>query len=205
MACTLFLLIVLPPRRGSKAKSSDCQLFKEAVAQWEAETATNKTATKRLYSYSSDGNPTEHSSFRQYESKRENALIIELNSADTSDLQLLRGIGPVFANRIAKYRSLLGGFTNKEQLMEVYGMDDERYNMIAGLITVDQSLVDKIDINNATLNDIKRHPYLDYYQAKAIVNYRQRGNRIENIEDLLKINLIDSTTAKKIQNYIQFN
>src|SRR3569833_3197280 len=54
-------------------------------------------------------------------------VVIELNSADSAKLTELKGIGPSFARRIINYRNRLGGFINKEQLKEVYGMDDDRY------------------------------------------------------------------------------
>lgn len=131
--------------------------------------------------------------------------IVQLNSADTLQLQELYGIGPTFARRIVKYRNLLGGYVRKEQLLEVYGMDAERYNQIASYISVDPSAVKKIDINSASINDLKRHPYLDYYQAKALVAYRERGNTFSSMDDLLKVNLIEPSTTTKLQGYIQFN
>lgn len=130
---------------------------------------------------------------------------VDINNADTAALQQLYGIGPAFALRIVKYRELLGGYTRKEQLLEVYGMDAERYNGFADHITLDPTKVRKIDINNATVAQLKRHPYLDYYQARAIVDYIKQGHNIHDINDLLKVNLIDPTTATKIQGYIQFN
>lgn len=84
-------------------------------------------------------------------------------------------------------------------------MDAERYNGFADHITLDPTKVRKIDINNATVAQLKRHPYLDYYQARAIVDYIKQGHNIHDINDLLKVNLIDPATATKIQGYIQFN
>lgn len=132
-------------------------------------------------------------------------VVVELNTADTATLQLLYGIGPVFASRIVKYRSLLGGYVRTEQLREVYGMTDERYNQILPYITVDTGAVDKIHINSATIDQLRRHPYIDYYQAKAIVQFRQQGNNLTNMTDLLLVNLIDEETVAKLYGYIQFN
>lgn len=65
-------------------------------------------------------------------------VLIELNTADTTSLKTVRGIGSVFANRIVKYRKLIGGFHSKEELLKVYGIDEERYVGIAPQVWVDE-------------------------------------------------------------------
>lgn len=131
--------------------------------------------------------------------------IVELNTADTLDLQQLYNIGPTFSRRIVRYRTLLGGFVNKGQLLEVYGMDSVRYSDILPYITIDTAAVSKLDINTATIDQLKRHPYLDYYQAKAIVRLRESQGLYQNIGDLLNVALIDQQTFSKIAPYITCN
>lgn len=131
--------------------------------------------------------------------------IVELNTADTLDLQQLYNIGPTFSRRIVRYRTLLGGFVNKDQLLEVYGMDTARYADILPYITIDTSAVSKLDINSATIDQLKHHPYLDYYQAKAIVRLRESQGPYRNIGDLLNVTLIDQQTFSKIAPYITCN
>lgn len=63
-------------------------------------------------------------------------VIIDLNEADSSKLETIRGIGPAFASRIIKYRNRLGGFHSKEQLREVYGLDSIKYEQIKDQIRV---------------------------------------------------------------------
>jgi competence ComEA-like helix-hairpin-helix protein len=128
--------------------------------------------------------------------------MLELNTADTSDLQQLHGIGPVFSKRIVKYRNLLGGYCSKEQLMEVYGLEQELYDKLKHHIVVDTSKVSKLNINTADIDDLKRHPYLDYYQAKAVVEYRQKIGAFKTINDLRHIVLIDNNTFEKIKPYL---
>ncbi len=129
---------------------------------------------------------------------------LELNSADTAALRQLYGIGPVFAARIVKYRNLLGGYVRKEQLLEVYGMTPERYDGIAESVTVDASQVERLEVNKADISQLRRHPYLDYYQAKALVDYRQKGHTFHSAADLLKVNLIDEATVEKLEGYLLF-
>lgn len=130
---------------------------------------------------------------------------VSLNNADTLDLQQLYNIGPVFARRIVNYRTALGGFVDKGQLMEVYGMDSARYADIAPYITLDTPAVRLLDINSATIDQLKRHPYLDYYQAKAIVRLREKEGLYRTASDLKKVPLIDQETYNKISPYITCN
>ncbi|MBR5027803.1 MAG: helix-hairpin-helix domain-containing protein [Bacteroidales bacterium] len=127
---------------------------------------------------------------------------IELNTADTSDLKELRGIGSGYAKRIVKYRERLGGFCKPEQLLEVYGFTPELYEKVAPNITIDGDELRKINLNTATIDQLKRHPYLDYYQAKAIVNYREKYGKFSTVNDLLKANLIYPETFEKIKPYL---
>ena len=133
------------------------------------------------------------------------ALSFELNSADSLDLVQLYNIGPVIARRILKYRSLLGGYVRREQLREVYGIDSARYNDIAPHLTVDPSRITPIDINTADIDRLKRHPYLDYYQAKAIIRLREERGAYAGVGDILNIPIIDSETFTRIEPYLICN
>lgn len=132
------------------------------------------------------------------------ALTVELNNADTLELQDLYGIGPYFARAIVKYRDRLGGYVRKEQLLEVYGMSDDRYQAIADHIVIDSSKVHKININTADYATLRRHPYIDNYQARAIVKLRTSGVRFSVPDDLLKVSIIDIETVNKLTPYITF-
>lgn len=101
-------------------------------------------------------------------------IIIELNTADSALLTTLNGIGPVFANRIIKYKNLLGGYYSKNQLLEVYGFTNEKLNIIKDFIIIDTSKINKLDVNNMEFKNILRHPYFDYETTKNIVNERDK-------------------------------
>lgn len=139
---------------------------------------------------------------RQYRSK---FLLVELNSADSIDLVQLHNIGPTFARRILRYRNLLGGFVDKSQLWEVYGMDSTRFNDIAPHVTIDNKTVAQLDLNSATLDQLKRHPYLDYQQARAIIRHRDAMGPYHSIHDLAQVALLDSTTICKLTPYLTCN
>src|SRR5690606_12889258 len=101
-------------------------------------------------------------------------LHIELNSTDSITLQKLYGIGPVFASRIIRFRNSIGGFHHVSQLMDVYGMDNERYEPLRDQVFVDTSLVTKININEADFELLNKHPFISYQQANAIIQYRKQ-------------------------------
>ena len=136
---------------------------------------------------------------------KDKQLLFNLNTADSLDLVQLYNIGPTFARRIIGYRTRLGGFVDKSQLWEVKGMDSVRYNDIAPHLYADPADIRQMDLNNVTLDQLKRHPYLDYYQAKAIVQLREDAGAYHNIEEILKIPIIDNETYTHIAPYLTCN
>ncbi|NLF43467.1 MAG: helix-hairpin-helix domain-containing protein, partial [Bacteroidales bacterium] len=97
---------------------------------------------------------------------------LALNSSDSSDLIAINGIGPVFAQRIIKYRNALGGFHSVQQLKEVYGMDSTRYKLIYPFVYIENEGVIKMNINTASEEILSKHPYIRKNVAKSIVAYR---------------------------------
>ena len=136
---------------------------------------------------------------------KDKQLLFNLNTADSLDLVQLYNIGPTFARRIIRYRTLLGGYVDKQQLWEIRGMDSVRYNDIAPHLYANPADIQLIDLNSVTIDQLKRHPYLDYYQAKAIVQWRDAAGPYLNIEDILKIPIIDNQTYTHIAPYLTCN
>jgi len=139
-------------------------------------------------------------SFKNEEKK---TIIIDLNTCDSLDLQLLPGIGVVFSHRIIMYRQKLGGYVSKGQLMEVYGMTNELYNSIAPNLTISKTHIRKIKINSATIKELVHHPYIDFYLAKAIIKYRTEHGVISSIDELRVIHLMDQSTYEKLLPYLE--
>jgi competence ComEA-like helix-hairpin-helix protein len=131
------------------------------------------------------------------------AFTVQANTCDTLDLQQIRGIGSATSQRIIRYREQLGGFVRKEQLMEVWGIDSARFVQIESAFIIDKENIRKLNINTASIRDLQRHPYLDYYQAKAIVQTRDNQGLYKNITDILKIALIDQKTFDLIRDYLE--
>jgi competence protein ComEA len=129
---------------------------------------------------------------------------IQINAADSIEWQKLRGIGPVLAGRIVRYRTALGGFHSVEQVGEVYGLRDSVFQSIRGQLTL-MGEVSKIHINRAEWRELIKHPYIDRRQTDAIVKYRKAERWIYGEADLVVNLLFDSVVAQKILPYLDFS
>ncbi len=130
-------------------------------------------------------------------------LHIEINQADTLDLQQIPGIGPSFARRIVKYRMMLGGYFKPEQLMEVYGMDSLLFSRITDYLVFEKNHLNKININTATIKELIKHPYIEFYLAKSIVTFREEKGQIESLEDIRNVRLMYDELFNKIMPYLK--
>lgn len=128
---------------------------------------------------------------------------IELNAADSAMLVQIRGIGPFFARVIIEHRNKLGGYLSKNQVLEVYGMDSAKFAKIQSELWVNSTSITKLNINQTTLKQLVHHPYINFNQAKAIINYREQHGKYKRLEDLMKIHLINQETYTKITPYLE--
>ena len=94
-----------------------------------------------------------------------------------------------------------GGFFNKEQLMEVWKFDQEKYDGVQQFVEVNPASIKKININTCTAQELK-HPYIKWNIANAIVNYRTIHGKFKTIEDIKKTDLVDEETLRKIAPYL---
>jgi competence ComEA-like helix-hairpin-helix protein len=132
-------------------------------------------------------------------------ILIELNTADTFELQRLRGIGPSFAKRIVKYRERLGGYLMKSQLLEIFGMDTAKYNEIKEHLTINPDSIRKIDLNSVTFKGLLSHPYFPFEVTKNIMIYRKEHKKFRETEELLLIKNISDSIYRKIRPYIRID
>ena len=103
-----------------------------------------------------------------------------LNTADTTALKTVPGIGPYFARKIVQYGERLGGYVSVDQLDEIedFPLESKRY------LVIQNAQPRKLNINQLSLNELKRHPYLNYYRARAIMDYRRLHGPIQSLDDL---------------------
>ncbi|MFM6953739.1 MAG: helix-hairpin-helix domain-containing protein [Sphingobacteriaceae bacterium] len=127
---------------------------------------------------------------------------IELNTADSLALEQVSGIGPAFASRILKYRERLGGFYSLEQLKEVYGVDSAHFVQWMPQLQLNTGLLRKININTASFEEFKRHPYLSYKQINALLQYRKQHGAYATLADLKNIPLFTDEILRKLAPYL---
>jgi competence ComEA-like helix-hairpin-helix protein len=154
-----------------------------------------KTDLKKIYSISEEDyqilepyiqiTPVQKQETKERKKETPASFKIELNRTDSIELQEIYGIGQKTASRIIKYREKLGGFTSINQLKEVYSIDSSRFLQISPYLYVNTEYnIKKININKATVKELANHPYIDYYLATSIVNYRQRNGNYTDIKDV---------------------
>ncbi|MEQ8424884.1 MAG: helix-hairpin-helix domain-containing protein, partial [Cyclobacteriaceae bacterium] len=132
--------------------------------------------------------------------KEEIFVALDLNSSDTTQLKAIKGIGSVLANRILKFRNSLGGFTNMDQINEVYGLDTTVIRIINKQFFVGTDFIpQQLDINHATEKELASHPYIRSKLAKTIITYRFQHGSFKEIDDLLKIDVIDQQQLTRMR------
>jgi DNA uptake protein ComE-like DNA-binding protein len=164
-----------------------------------------KTPQRKMRTFYVDTSKTTSQSGRYpRQEKLKKGSVIELNSADTTKLKMLPGVGSYYAKWIVEYRNQLGGFYRKEQLQDVYRMYVELYEDIIQYLYIDSTQITPIPINTSSLGKLKSHPYIDFYKAKAIVDLRQKKGKIKNIGELELLEEFTADDLEKIRRYIKF-
>ncbi len=135
-----------------------------------------------------------------YTPKIKEGEFVDLATADTSELKRVPGIGSYYAYEIVKYRSRLGGFAQVDQLDEIdhFPIESKKYFRISSQPAL------KLDLNKLSLNDLKRHPYLNYYQARAIVEYRRLRGPLKSLNDLRLMPDFPQEAIERLSPYVQF-
>lgn len=157
-------------------------------------------------------NQEEEKEFYAKESKKYNKLYqpkmkigesIELNSADTTQLKMIPGIGSGFANRIVNHRTALRGFIKMEQLEEVWGMDTYLYSQIVPYLTL-KPHNDSIYINRESFEALLKHPYLNYKQVMVIDDIRTRKGAIRSLNRLALLDEFKKKDITRLKDYVSF-
>lgn len=172
-----FQYVQPPPRRSSR---------KETVPKAEPLPAEAKEEAKR-------------DSFPRLE-KLLPGQTVDINTADTTLLKMIPGIASKRAARIIAYRKALGGFVAAEQAMEATEMPDT----VLRYMTVSALPVAKINVNRLSVQQMMKHPYLNFYQAKAIFEHRRNNGDLHSVEELSRLNGFKPADIDRLQPYIEF-
>lgn len=140
-----------------------------------------------------------------YTRKFAKGTVVEINSADTTVLKGVPGIGSTFANRIVKYRNLLGGFCHIEQLKEVYGIDEAKYELLKDWFSVDTSMISRIQINVLSARELAAHPYISFSQAEVMLKLRKRKGKIKSWDELRFLEEFQEDDYIRLCSYISFD
>ncbi|GAB4092449.1 ComEA family DNA-binding protein [Flaviaesturariibacter terrae] len=129
---------------------------------------------------------------------------ISINEADSAAWEALPGIGAKLAGRIVRYRERLGGFGSVEQVGETWGVPDSTFQKIKPLLKADGGAagVRKLNLNSASKDELKNHPYIRWKYANAIVEYRERHGKFGSVEELRRLLILPDSTLKRLLPYL---
>ena len=135
-----------------------------------------------------------------YTPKMKEGETLDLNTADTTQLQHVPGIGPYYARQILNYNKRLGGFADTRQLMEIDGFPTSALKYF----TVNRAHITKLNVNRLTLAQLRHHPYIGFYQARDIVDYRRLRGPLKSLDDLSLLKSFTPETIERLRPYVEF-
>lgn len=125
---------------------------------------------------------------------------VTLDDADTASLRKVPGIGRYYASRIVRYRNDLGGYVSVAQLCEIEGIPEAALSYFK----VTGGAVRKLNLNRLTLNELKHHPYINFYQARRIIDYRRLKGPLHSIDDLRLLKDFSQRDIERLRPYVEF-
>lgn len=156
-------------------------------------------AERYFYNYE----PIEERDTLRYPIKLQPEDRVHVNHADTMQLRKVPGIGSHFARQVVSYRRRLGGFYRVQQLLEI---PDFPETAVAFFVIPDEDTLRlrKINVNRLSLNDLKAHPYINFYQARAIVDYRRLHGSITNLNQLRFSRDFTPEAIERLEPYVEY-
>jgi len=131
--------------------------------------------------------------------------VFDINTADTSVLQTIWGIGSVLSRRIVEFRTKLGGFVSMNQLYYIYNLDTTVVEKLIGQSFIKTSFSPvPLLINNLDMDSLAHHPYISWQQAKLIIAYRNQHGDYYSADDLLKVYSLEEKDVEKLLPYIRW-
>lgn len=162
---------------------------------------TSRPATEALTSEAlADTTQREHPYAEYMRAKYKPGKFIDLNTADTTELMRIPGIGPVRAQKIVEYRSALGGYHSIRQVHEAYDLPEH----LGDWVHISTPVIEKLRVNKASLSQLRAHPYLTFYQARAIVELRKREGNIRSVRQLLFLEEFTEGDITRLTPYLSF-
>ena len=141
--------------------------------------------------------------YKKRENFKDPDIVVNINTGDSSAFMKLPGIGSKLSNRIITFRNKLGGFYKIDQVAETYGLPDSTFKLIRSRLTMDNTALKQININLATLEELKAHPYIRFYIANAIIQYRTQHGNYTLVNDIKKIMMVTEEIYDKVSPYLK--
>ena len=140
--------------------------------------------------------------YKETENNVKVKIRVDVNTADSVTLKTIPGIGPFFAGKIVQHRNDLGGFLSLNQLTEIWKFDEDKLTGIREYSFLSKIKLIKLDVNKASVDELVKHPYINYKIANSIVKMRTTNGSYTQIRDILKSKLITREIYNKLEPYI---
>jgi competence ComEA-like helix-hairpin-helix protein len=131
--------------------------------------------------------------------------LVDLATADTTELKKIPGIASGTAKAIIGYRSRLGGFYSINQLKELKSMSDEQFAKIGKFLRLSDIKINRISVNRSGFEHLRAHPYLNFYQVKAIVELRKKRGKINSLSELSLLEEFSQQDFDRLKHYLDFS
>ncbi len=194
--------------KGGKFKTADDLKKIYGLKEQEFERMKSFVRIKETNNYTSFKKPEEIRAYTEPfkkipEKTPVKKLIVDINLADTSAWISLPGIGSKLSLRIVNFREKLGGFYSVDQVAQTFGLQDSIFQRIKSMMILSVLTIKKININKATEEELKIHPYLRWQLAKAIVAYRNEHGLFQKLDDLKNIMAFSEEAYTKVAPYLE--
>lgn len=127
--------------------------------------------------------------------------VVDLNTADTTQLKRIPRIGSGLAKMILAYRNQLGGYSSVEQLQEIAHLD----TTINKWFEIKTGVYRPLRVNHVGLDQLRNHPYMNFYKAKVIIEYRRKRGKIKGLPQLSMFQEFTEKDLQRLQPYLDFN
>ena len=144
--------------------------------------------------------PRDTTKVHHYPEKISETAHVILNTADTTELMKVPGIGPYFARKIVQYGQRLGGYVSVSQLDEIedFPLESKRFFVVEGVAP------QKLNVNRLSLNELKRHPYINFFMARTITDYRRLHGALHSLNDLRLTKDFPPEVIARLEPYVEF-